>query len=198
LQPPPLAAILESVKTDEVSSSAAPGQLELVRRFVNTLDIEAGSDGLATPATASAWLGNAGWKARVDVRQLGELVAFREALRDVVSGRGTSAEPGATATLDAIARRYPLAVRLASPETLTPTSSGVGGFIERILGLVAAARIDGSWDRVKTCANDRCRWLFYDRSRNRSRMWCTMDLCGSRAKMRAYRSRRATREGPGS
>jgi predicted RNA-binding Zn ribbon-like protein len=186
------------VKTDEVGSSAAPGRLELVRRFVNTLDIETGDDALATPVTASTWLGNAGWTARVDVRQLDELVTFREALRDVVSARGTSDEPGAFAALDTIAGRHPLAVRLASPETLTPSSRGVDGFIERILGLVAAARIGGSWDRVKTCANDRCRWCFYDRSRNRSRTWCTMDLCGSQAKMRAYRSRRhATHAGPG-
>ena len=51
------------------------------------------------------------------------------------------------------------------PAVLAPSSrSGVDAVIERILGLVAAARIAGSWDRMKTCANDGCRWLYFDHS----------------------------------
>ena len=116
----------------------------------------------------------------------------REALRDLVSTRGTDADLDAVAAFDAISRRHPVTVRFSSPTVLAPTSiGGADAFIERILGLVAAAEIDGSWGRMKTCANRGCRWLFYDHSRNRSRTWCTMDLCGSQAKMRAYRSRRA-------
>jgi len=172
--------------------SAAPGDLDLVRRFVNTLDIEDGIDDLGLPAAATAWLDQEGCRARVGAAKQRELVQVREALRDVVSMRGTDADVEAVAALDAIARRHPLAVRFSSPAVLAPTSKGgVEAFIQRILGLVAAAEIDGSWDRMKTCANDRCRWLFYDHSRNRSRTWCTMDLCGSQAKMRTYRSRRA-------
>jgi predicted RNA-binding Zn ribbon-like protein len=82
---------------------------------------------------------------------------------------------------------------------LSPTDeAGVDGFIQRVLAIVAAAEIDGSWDRMKACANHGCRWLFYDHSRNRSRTWCTMDLCGSQAKMRAYRSRRSAGAAVGS
>jgi len=115
---------------------------------------------------------------------------IREALRDLVSASGTNAESEAAAVVDAIARRHPVVVRVSSPITLVPSSgAGVDALIERILGLVAAARIDGMWERMKTCANDGCRWLYFDHSRNRSRTWCSMDLCGSRAKMRAYRSR---------
>ena len=56
--------------------------------------------------------------------------------------------------------------------------------------ILAAATIDGTWGRLKACPNDRCRWLFYDHSRNRSRAWCSMDLCGAQSKMRTYRARR--------
>jgi predicted RNA-binding Zn ribbon-like protein len=175
---------------DLSTTSEAPGELEFVRRFVNTLDIEAGTDELATPSEAAAWLSGRGSSIRVDRRGLVQLVEAREALRDLVSARGTEAEGDAVAAVDAIARRHPLVVRLSTPAVLAPSSrSGVDAVIERILGLVAAARIDGSWVRMKTCANDGCRWLYFDHSRNRSRTWCTMDLCGSRAKMRAYRSR---------
>lgn len=38
--------------------------------------------------------------------------------------------------------------------------------------------------RVKTCG--RCGWLFLDTSKNQSRRWCSMDLCGVRTKMRRY------------
>lgn len=169
--------------------SAAPGQLDLVRRFVNSLDIDTGTDELASPAAASAWLREQGWRTRVGAAELIELLEAREALRDLM---GVSLEAKAAVALDAIARRHPLLVQISSPDPLQPTSNaGVGAFLERILSLVVAARIDGSWDRMKTCANDECRWLFYDHSRNRSRTWCTMDICGAEAKMRAYRRRRA-------
>jgi predicted RNA-binding Zn ribbon-like protein len=173
--------------------SAAPGELDLVRRFVNTLDIEDQIDELGSAAAAAAWLEQEGWRARIGASELRELVQLREAVRDLVSTRGHEGDLEAVATFDAIARRHPVAVRLSSPDVLAPTSrGGADAFIERILGLVAAAEIDGSWDRMKACANHGCRWLFYDHSRNRSRTWCTMDLCGSQAKMRAYRSRRAS------
>ena len=175
---------------DLSTTSEAPGELEFVRRFVNTLDIEAGTDELATPSEAAAWLSGRGSSVRVDRGGLEQLVEAREALRDLVSARGTEAEGDAAAAVDAIARRHPVVARLSTPPVLAPSSrSGVDAVIERILGLVAAARIDGSWVRMKTCANDGCRWLYFDHSRNRSRTWCTMDTCGSRAKMRAYRSR---------
>ena len=47
-------------------------------------------------------------------------------------------------------------------------------------------------ERLKICPN--CHWLFLDRSRNRSRAWCDMAVCGNRAK--ASRHYRRTREEP--
>ncbi|MGH2659607.1 MAG: CGNR zinc finger domain-containing protein [Actinomycetota bacterium] len=178
--------------------SAAPGQLDLVRRFVNTLDLDTGTDELASPAAASAWLREQGWRTRVGAAGLIELLEAREALRDLMGARGVAPlEAEAAVALDAIARRHPLLVQISSPDPLQPISkAGVGALLERILGLVVAARIDGSWERMKTCANDECRWLFYDHSRNRSRTWCTMDICGAEAKMRAYRRRRAAGRAP--
>jgi predicted RNA-binding Zn ribbon-like protein len=180
------------VNTEEPSRAEAPGDLELVRAFVNTLDIEAGTDDLGTSASSAAWLEGRGWPMRIGQADRDELVRVREGLRDLVSTRGTPGELSAMEAVDTIGRRYPLVVRFSSASALSPSArGGTAAFIERILGLVAAARIDGSWKRMKTCANDRCRWLFYDHSRNRSRTWCTMDLCGSQSKMRAYRRRHA-------
>jgi predicted RNA-binding Zn ribbon-like protein len=66
-----------------------------------------------------------------------------------------------------------------------------------VLGTVVAAVYDamhdGTWSRMKACRNDGCRWAFYDHSRNRSGAWCQMETCGTQAKMRTYRQRRAQR-----
>jgi predicted RNA-binding Zn ribbon-like protein len=44
-------------------------------------------------------------------------------------------------------------------------------------------------DRVRECAADNCAWLFLDRSKNRSRRWCDMAVCGNRSKVRRFRQR---------
>ena len=58
----------------------------------------------------------------------------------------------------------------------------------------------GELDRVKACPTGEggCAWLFYDESKNKSRRWCSMEGCGSRAKMRRmYARRRGTDSGAG-
>ena len=61
------------------------------------------------------------------------------------------------------------------------------------VGLIAAAAakvaIEKRLDRIKICPADDCRWAFYDTSKNRSRQWCSMEVCGNRAKARAHRVR---------
>jgi predicted RNA-binding Zn ribbon-like protein len=44
-------------------------------------------------------------------------------------------------------------------------------------------------DRVRLCAESHCAWLFYDSSRNRSRQWCDMKICGNRVKARRHYAR---------
>jgi predicted RNA-binding Zn ribbon-like protein len=44
--------------------------------------------------------------------------------------------------------------------------------------------------RVSQCAREGCDWLFVDTSKNHSRRWCTMNVCGSRVKMHRYYRRR--------
>jgi predicted RNA-binding Zn ribbon-like protein len=49
----------------------------------------------------------------------------------------------------------------------------------------------GTWDRLKACRQETCRWAFYDNTKNRSGVWCTMEVCGNRAKARSYRERQS-------
>ncbi len=49
-------------------------------------------------------------------------------------------------------------------------------------------------DRVKLCEHQTCTWLFVDETRNHTRRWCEMSVCGNRAKACRFRSRNARRE----
>jgi predicted RNA-binding Zn ribbon-like protein len=106
--------------------------------------------------------------------------------------------PAADADLEALARA---AAAATAARRLEPQPDGGYAFVwpesdelEQILWPVAlsAAELLTSEDRarVKECANDSCRWLFLDRSKNRSRRWCLMRDCGNQAKARRFRARR--------
>ena len=45
--------------------------------------------------------------------------------------------------------------------------------------------------RLSACRDENCRVAFYDKSRNRSRAWCSMEVCGNREKARSFRQRHA-------
>jgi predicted RNA-binding Zn ribbon-like protein len=170
----------------------APGELGLVQRFVNTADLDAGTDRFDDAAGLEGWLAEAGLGARVDAAGRERVVAFREALRALLlANHGETPDPAAIAALDAVAREAPMIVAFdrAGAATLAPSRPGVDGVLARLLAIVARAQAEGTWPRLKACPSDSCRWAFYDRSRNRSRTWCAMSVCGNRAKARSYRAR---------
>jgi predicted RNA-binding Zn ribbon-like protein len=50
--------------------------------------------------------------------------------------------------------------------------------------------------RVRNCESETCQWLFLDTSRNRSRRWCDMKVCGNRSKVRHFYQRHRAVELP--
>ena len=72
-----------------------------------------------------------------------------------------------------------------------PDAPGVDGALGAILAAFHDAVVDGTAARLRICRNDACRWAFYDHSRNGSAAWCSMTVCGTHLKARAYRRRRA-------
>jgi predicted RNA-binding Zn ribbon-like protein len=175
----------------------APGELAVVRSFVNTLDVEADTDELSDSEALSAWLVahgllREGAAARpADVRRA---VALREALRELLlsnnDGRPVASE-AARALEDAAARaRLRLSVDAAGAARLEAAGSGVDAALGRLLIIVYRATETGVWPRLKACRNDTCRWAFFDHSKNRSGHWCSMAVCGSQHKARTYRERK--------
>lgn len=168
--------------------------LERVRAFLNTLDAEAGTDALATPASARAWLAENGLPtpARITERDRVRAVELRAALRRVAEGHHDGhADAEAVGALSRLAADIPLVVHAGPGENfaLSPAGGGIRGALGVLLAAVYAAAADGTFRRLKVCPADDCAWAFYDRSRNRSRTWCAMEVCGNRAKARAYRRR---------
>jgi predicted RNA-binding Zn ribbon-like protein len=179
-------------------SQEAPGRLELVRAFVNTVDLEdADKDELRTPEGLRTWLTSRallGEDAAVGDAELRRAVALREGLRELLLANHGDHEldAGAVAVVDAAARRAKLGLRFAPSGAahVTPAASGVDGALGTLLTLVADSQADGTWQRLKACPWDTCKWAFYDHSRNRSGVWCNMAVCGNRAKAQAFRDRR--------
>jgi predicted RNA-binding Zn ribbon-like protein len=179
-------------------SQEAPGQLEVVRLFVNTVDLEEPEkDRLATPEALVAWLAehellDGGTEAgKADLRRSVEL---REALRKLLLAHheDQEADVDAVAAVDAAAARSRLGLRFspAGAARVEAGAGGVDGALGELLAIVAAAQADGTWERLKACPWSTCQWAFYDHSRNRSGVWCNMAVCGNRAKAQAFRARK--------
>ena len=169
--------------------------LEELISFVNTVDIESADDRLDTPARLGAWIASRGHATAdgVDATTHRRALDLREGLRAL--GRANNeeeAEAADLAALETAIAELPLRATLGtgSKWSLAPLASGVDAYLAEIVATALRAMAGGEWSRVKACQSDTCRWLFIDRSRNRSRTWCAMAVCGSRMKSRAYRARR--------
>jgi predicted RNA-binding Zn ribbon-like protein len=176
-----------------------PAHAALLVDYANTLDVSDHLDDLATPPEVSRWLFDKGLLPRHAPADESDL-ALARGLRDAVRAafvanhdgagmdRGTDPDPH----LEQLASRLPLAVQIrAGRPLLSPIEDGVAGGLSRLLVAAADAGADGSWRRLKICAADDCAWAFYDTSKNRSRTWCSMQVCGNRKKTREYRARRS-------
>ena len=181
-------------ESENIDSGAAPGELELVRRFVNTYDAEFDTDELSDPGSLSEWLAGAGLSDEFDASRgdVERVRSAREALRALLfANNGSDTDAGASDRLNDALAGSSLEVRFeAGRAVLVPTGTGVDLALARIGAIVREAMLAGTWERLKACPADDCQWAFYDRSRNRSRTWCKMDVCGNRSKVRTFRERR--------
>jgi predicted RNA-binding Zn ribbon-like protein len=192
-----MAPSIEALTPADDHPKAAPGDLNHIRRFVNTIDLEDGSDEITQPDALRDWLAErdlldpGAELTPADVRQAHEL---REALRKMLlANNGDPVDPAAVDTICDSAKRAELQVRIDAEgqARLEPVRTGIEGAIGRLLAIVFRAQAEGTWERLKACAyHDRCEWAFYDWSKNRSGTWCDMAVCGNRAKAQAYRERR--------
>jgi predicted RNA-binding Zn ribbon-like protein len=181
---------------DSTISKPAPGALALVQAFVNSVELDTGEEALSNPEGLREWLAERELLAPSETVTDGDVrraIELREGLRALLlANNDGELEERAVTSLNRAAARAGMRVRFdpTGMPGLEPDATGVDAALARLLAIVATARADGTWPRLKACREDTCQWAFYDQSKNRSGRWCTMDVCGNRSKARAYRTRR--------
>jgi predicted RNA-binding Zn ribbon-like protein len=181
--------------------------LETSLDFINTLEFSrvAPVEHLPGAASAADWLAERGLAHPEEVRHalddsagLWRLRSVRSAMREIAE----AAVDQRAADLGAI-REVNRALRARSVLELVPAADGItlghrhvgdplddalATLIEPVIREIASGRRD----RLRICANETCRWVFFDESRTGKRRWCDMSTCGNRAKAARHRARLRT------
>lgn len=175
----------------------------LVYEFANTLDerrfVQDGlahtrADELASVTALEGWMRRRkllDMRARLSSRDHHKAIELRDMLRDLLR-LAPSERSSRSDQFNAVAGTFPLILEMTEsfgfrlqPKGRTPLSG-----LARVLGDLYRAAEIGNLDRLKMCASDECKWVFFDHSKPATRRWCSSTLCGNREKTRAYRSRR--------
>lgn len=177
-------------------SSLGP-EADLLVAFVNTRDIDEGTDAIGDSAALERWLASSAAgidDAAIDADGHRRVLALRESLRALLrANNGGEAAEGELAPLrNAVEEaRYSASLGPGGELRIDPDGSGADAFEARMLLAIERLQGAGEWSRLKACSAGDCQWAFVDSSRNRSRTWCSMEVCGNRSKTRRYRSRRS-------
>jgi predicted RNA-binding Zn ribbon-like protein len=138
-------------------------------------------------------------QARKHPHQAAQAVArareLREALHSLLSAIDAGREPGA-AVLDTISAFVASAYahgRLVPHDGALQWVSSADDEIDRVGWEMARAAgrlvVSHRLGRIRACAAGDCGWWFVDDTKNRSRRWCDMKICGNREKLRRFRAK---------
>src|ERR1700730_4886520 len=187
---------------EPLARNAAPERLERVRKFINTASLDY-NDGerLPDPQSLKAWLtdqGLLGPSIRVTPADLQHSIELRESLRDILTYHTVGGVDTSTVKrFDAVVKQIPMRLRVDDTGWVRVAAAGKGfdGALGELLERVYEAMEDGSWQRLKACSDETCRWAFFDHSKKRSGHGGGMATCGNRAKVNAFRQRQAATHG---
>ena len=157
--------------------------------------------GILTSEEAQALQDRAAHRPDLAAAALDRALALREVLYHIFLAIAHDRAPG-KADLDAFNRalREGLSRMEIAPAggAFAWTWAVDAGNLDRVVWPVVRSAADlltsGNLERVRQCAGESCDWLFVDLSKNQSRRWCSMNMCGSRVKSRRYYRRKAQKE----
>ena len=180
--------------------------------FLNTHDTENGFplDHLPTLTDALAWFVDRGVihdegadriraaaaeRPDIAARDLGRVQRLRAALREVADSIAEQRAPrnGALDTVNRALHARQVIELVPAPDGVSVDHRHVGDPIDDALARLADPLVreltGGHPERIHICADDTCRFVFYDTSRTGKRRWCDMATCGNRAKAARHRAR---------
>lgn len=182
--------------TADSETRPAPAPLDRVQALVNSIDVEIDQDRLARVDDARPWLiGQRLLDAEAPLTEgeLAHLRVVREALRALLihntGGPPAGADDVAVLREVAAAGRTRAVIDDDGRVELRVVGESMVERLGELLVIIRDAQRDGTWSRLKACANEDCRWVFWDQSRNRGGSWCDMAICGNRLKNRDFRAR---------
>ncbi|MBI1850891.1 MAG: ABATE domain-containing protein [Planctomycetes bacterium] len=183
--------------------------------FANTVHafgVEESGDDLPDVSAWIAWTRRVGAIAASEARQLESsaskqahaadaALACAKSVRAAVYGMFSSIAAGRAARADDLATLNASVAETMAHARVTPKGDGFvwawedsGGRLDALLWPIvrSAADLLASPDlaRVRECAGETCSWLFVDTSKNQSRRWCDMKVCGNRSKVARFHRRR--------
>jgi predicted RNA-binding Zn ribbon-like protein len=182
-----------------------PDELANLYDFANTLDVRhfthhgvahRQADELGGPRELGAWMSQRGLLlggAKITAAMFETALRLRAGIRDYLQRdlveRGSNRDT--IRSLNEALKAFPLAVELGGKESArlkAAREAALAGLSQVVAELYNGSR-DGTLDRLKMCASDECRRVFFDRSKPATRRWCMSTLCGNRIKTRNYRER---------
>ena len=187
--------VVSDPASERYAAALAPGSLQRVQSFLNTRD--AGRppepDLLASPTSANAWLRTLDWptKPRLSRDDLTPLSELRAALQAEVAAGPDASDQARRSDLARQLAKLGWKLRLKEGQlALAVEGAGWRQVAGTVLSDILIAQHHELWPRLKACRNPLCSVVFYDSSKNQSRVWHNTSDCGNLANLRASRARR--------
>jgi predicted RNA-binding Zn ribbon-like protein len=182
-----------------------PDQLANLYDFANTLDVRhfthhgvphLEGDELEGPRDLGTWLSQRGLlltNAKISPAMFASALELRGSIRDYLQCDpvGRNKDKAAVRALDKALNLFPLVVEAQESRGVALKAArddALAGLSSVVVEFYDGAR-NGTLDRLKMCASEECRRVFFDRSKPATRRWCMSTLCGNRMKTRTYRER---------
>ena len=183
-----------------------PDELANLYDFANSLDVRhfvhhgvqhPQGDELAGPRELGAWMSQRGLlftSARITPAMFEAALELRGSVRDYLQRDPADRrkDRNAIRSLSTALESFPLVAQARDDRgiVLKPARGDALAGLSAVVAELYDGSINGTLDRLKMCASEECRRVFFDRSKPATRRWCMSSLCGNRMKTRAYRQRR--------
>jgi predicted RNA-binding Zn ribbon-like protein len=182
-----------------------PDELANLYDFANTLDLRhfthhgmqhLSGDELKGPRDLGAWMSERRLTkadAKITPAMFDTAIQLRASLRAYLAGDvdARRTDRDILRSLNTATRLFPLVAQAGDDGAmrLAPVRNDALAGLSEIVAELHGASTSGTLDRLKMCAADECRRVFFDRSKPGTRRWCVSTLCGNRIKTRTYRAR---------